>query len=71
MAAYQVVLYVLWVGVNINSNRIWSMKKPTNHFSNGNKQMLKEALAVVGMMLFLALVSVLLGWYKGMLVWPF
>ena len=47
------------------------MKKPTNYFSNGNKQMLKEGLAVVGMMLFLALVSVLLGWYKGMLVWPF
>ena len=47
------------------------MKQDKNYFSNGNKQMLKEALAVLGMMLFLALVSLLLGWYKGMLVWPF
>ena len=47
------------------------MKKPTNYFSNGNKQLLKEGLAVLGLMLFLALVAVLLGWYKGMLVWPF
>jgi len=45
------------------------MKKPTNYFSNGNKQLLKEALAVLGLMLFLALVAVLLGWHKGMLVW--
>jgi len=45
------------------------MKRNKNYFSNGNKQMLKEALAVVGLMLFLALVSLLLGLYKGMLVW--
>ena len=45
--------------------------KENNKFKNGNKQMLKEALAVLGLMLFLALVAVLLGWHKGMLVWPF
>ena len=47
------------------------MKKPTNYFSNGNKQMLKEGLAVIGMMLFFALVAVLLGWHKGHIIWPF
>ena len=47
------------------------MKQNKNYFSNANKQLLKEGLAMVGMMLFLALVAVLLGWYKGMLVWPF
>ena len=45
------------------------MKKPTNYFSNGNKQMLKEALAVVGLMVFLAAIAVILGWHKGMLIW--
>ncbi len=45
------------------------MKKPTNYFSNGNKQLLKEALAVLGFMLFLALVAVLLAWSKGHLIW--
>jgi len=44
------------------------MKQPKNYFSNGNKQMLKEGLAVVGMMLFFALIAVLLGWHKGMLI---
>ena len=71
MGSYQVVLHVLWAGVNIISIGDGNMKQNKNYFSNGNKQMLKEALAVVGMMLFLALVSLLLGWYKGMLVWPF
>ena len=71
MASHQVVLSVLWAGVNIISIGNGHMKQNKNYFSNGNKQMLKEGLAVVGMMLFLALVSVLLGWYKGMLVWPF
>ena len=71
MASHQVVLYVLWVGIIISNIGDGYMKQNKNYFSNGNKQMLKEGLAVVGMMLFLALVSVLLGWYKGMLVWPF
>jgi len=47
------------------------MKKPTNYFSNGNKQVLKECLALVGFMLFLAAISVLLAWAKGHLIWPF
>ena len=34
------------------------MKKSTNYFSNGNKQLLKEGLAVIGFMLFLALIAV-------------
>ena len=46
------------------------MKKPTNYFSNGNKQLLKEGLAVVGLMLFLAVISVILAWHKGHLIWP-
>ena len=71
MGSYQVVLYVLWVGIIISNIGDGYMKQNKNYFSNGNKQMLKEALAVLGMMLFLALVSLLLGWYKGMLVWPF
>jgi hypothetical protein len=41
------------------------MKKPTNYFSNGNKQLLKEGLAVIGFMLFLALIAVALAWSKG------
>ena len=43
------------------------MKKPTNHFSNGNKQLLKEALAVIGFMLFLGAIGLLLGWHHGVL----
>ena len=38
-------------------------------FSNGNKQLLKEALAVLGLMLFLAVVGFGLAWYKGHTVW--
>ena len=71
MESHQAVLHVLWAGIIISSIGDGYMKQNKNYFSNGNKQMLKEGLAVVGMMLFLALVSVLLGWYKGMLVWPF
>ena len=44
------------------------MKKPTNYFSNGNKQMLKEALAVAGFMVFLAVIAVILAWHKGHLI---
>ena len=71
MESHQAVLHVLWAGIIISNIGDGHMKQNKNYFSNGNKQMLKEALAVVGMMLFLALVSLLLGWYKGMLVWPF
>ena len=45
------------------------MKKPTNYFSNGNKQMLKEGLAVLGLMVFLACVGFGLAWYKGHTIW--
>ena len=38
-------------------------------FSNGNKQLLKEALAVICMMLFLAGVGFGLAYYKGHTVW--
>ena len=40
-----------------------------NQFSNGNKQLLKEALAVLCLMLFLAGVGFGLAWYKGHTVW--
>ena len=68
MASHQVVLSVLWAGVNTTSIGDGYMKQNKNYFSNGNKQMLKEGLAVVGMMLFFALIAVLLGWHKGMLI---
>ena len=40
-----------------------------NQFSNGNKQLFKEALAVLCLMLFLAGVGVGLAWYKGHTIW--
>ena len=40
-----------------------------NQFSNGNKQMFKEAIAVLCMMLFLAGVGFGLAWYKGHTKW--
>jgi hypothetical protein len=39
-----------------------------NKFKNGNKQMLKEAVAVVGLMVFLAVIAVILAWHKGHLI---
>ena len=45
------------------------MKQNKNYFSNGNKQMLKEALAVLCLMLFLACVGFGLAWYKGHTIW--
>ena len=45
------------------------MKQNNNYFSNGNKQLVKEALAVLGLMLFLAVVGFGLAWYKGHTVW--
>jgi hypothetical protein len=42
--------------------------KENNKFKNGNKQMLKEAVAVVGLMVFLAGIAVILAWYKGHLI---
>ena len=39
-----------------------------NEFKNGNKKLLKEGLAVVGFMLFLAAIAVLLAWSKGHLI---
>ena len=46
------------------------MKQNKGYFQNGNKQLLKEGLAVVGLMLFLAVISVVLAWHKGHLIWP-
>ena len=46
------------------------MKQNKGYFQNGNKQLLKEGLAVVGLMLFLAVISVILAWSKGHLIWP-
>lgn len=45
------------------------MKRNNNQFTNGNKQLLKEALAVICMMLFLAGVGIGLAWYKGHTIW--
>ena len=42
--------------------------KENNKFKNGNKQMLKEALAVLGMMLFFAVIAFVLAWHKGHLI---
>jgi len=38
------------------------------YFKNGNKQLIKEAIAVVGLMLFLAIICVCLAWHKGHLL---
>ena len=38
-------------------------------FKNGNKQMLKEALAVFCLMLFLGATGFGLAWYKGHTIW--
>jgi|TARA_B110000196_G_scaffold247964_1_gene217022 hypothetical protein len=42
--------------------------KENNKFKNGNKQMLKEAVAVVGLMVFLAVIAVILAWHKGHII---
>jgi hypothetical protein len=42
--------------------------KENNKFKNGNKQMLKEAVAVVGLMVFLAGIAVILAWHKGHII---
>ena len=42
--------------------------KENNKFKNGNKQMLKEAVAGVGLMVFLAVIAVILAWHKGHLI---
>ena len=39
-----------------------------SEFKNGNKKLLKEALAVIGMMLFFAAIAFLLAWSKGHLI---
>ena len=51
------------------SSVVWKMKINKNQFSNGNKQMFKEALAVICLMLFLASVGFGLAWYKGHTIW--
>jgi len=45
------------------------MKQDKRYFQNGNKQLLKEALAVLCMMLILAGVGFGLAYYKGHTVW--
>ena len=45
------------------------MKINKNQFSNGNKQMFKEALAVLCLMLFLGAVGFGLAWHKGHTIW--
>tara|TARA_B100000809_G_scaffold261511_1_gene310568 strand:- start:611 stop:778 length:168 start_codon:yes stop_codon:yes gene_type:complete len=45
------------------------MKINKNQFSNGNKQLFKEALAVLCLMLFLACVGFGLAWHKGHTIW--
>ena len=45
------------------------MKIKTNQFSNGNKQVLKELLAVIVLMFFLGSVGFGLAWYKGHTIW--
>ena len=40
-----------------------------NQFSNGNKQLFKEALAVLCLMLFLSAVGLGLAWHKGHTIW--
>ena len=45
------------------------MKQNNNYFKNGNKQLLKEGIAVLVVMLFLAGVGFGLAWYKGHTIW--
>jgi len=45
------------------------MKHDKRYFQNGNKQLLKEWLAVLVFMLFLGIVGFSLAWYKGHTVW--
>jgi hypothetical protein len=45
------------------------MKQSNNYFKNGNKQLLKEGIAVLVVMLFLAGVGFGLAWYKGHTIW--
>ena len=45
------------------------MKQDNNYFQNGNKQVLKELLAVIGLMVFLSAVGFGLAWYKGHTIW--
>ena len=47
------------------SSNIWKMKQNNNYFQNGNKQVLKELLAVIVLMFFLGSVGFGLAWYKG------
>ena len=53
----------------IHSSDVWKMKMNKNQFSNGNKQIFKEALAVLCLMLFLASVGFGLAYYKGHTIW--
>ena len=41
----------------------------TGQFKNGNKQLLKEALAVICLLLFLGAVGFGLAYYKGHTIW--
>ena len=41
----------------------------TGQFKNGNKQLFKEALAVLCFMVFLGVVGFGLAWYKGHTIW--
>ena len=52
-----------------HSSGVWEMKIKTNQFSNGNKQVLKELLAVIVLMFFLGSVGFGLAWYKGHTIW--
>ena len=45
------------------------MKQDDNYFQNGNKQVLKELLAVVLMMFLLGGIAMGLAWYKGHTIW--
>jgi len=45
------------------------MIQDKNKFQNGNKQVLKEAVAVLCLMVFLACVGFGLAWYKGHTKW--
>ncbi len=45
------------------------MKHDNRYFKNGNKQLLKEFIAMLVVMLILGLVGFGLGWYKGHTIW--
>ena len=67
-----IFVLVLYTSNSISSNRtnssvVWKMKM--NQFSNGNKQLFKEALAVICLMLFLGAVGFGLAYYKGHTIW--